>query len=70
MPDSFPSPLEAGHTATYTVHGAANNAVDCRVSSASGTKTYSRGVDQHDGTGINFAVWGAKAGFKYLVVID
>jgi hypothetical protein len=70
MPDSFPARLAAGDTATYTVHGASSNSVDCRVANASGTKSFSGSVDQHDGTGINFAVWGAKAAFKYLVVID
>jgi Thrombospondin type 3 repeat len=70
MPDSSPAQLAAGSTATYTVHGAPGNTVECRVDSASGTRSYSGDVDQHDGTGINFAVWGAKATFKYLVVID
>ena len=35
-----------------------------------GTETYSAKVGKHDGTGINFAVWGAGIAFKYLVVID
>jgi len=70
MPDSSPAQLAAGSTATYTVHGAPGTLVECRVDSASGTKSYSGNVDQHDGTGINLAVWGSKATFKYLVVID
>jgi hypothetical protein len=70
MPDSSPAQLTAGSTATYTVHGAPGNVVECRVDNASGTRSYSGDVDQHDGTGINLAVWGAKVAFKYLVVID
>ena len=70
MPDSFPARLTAGYTATYTVHGAPGDIVECRVGNASGTRSYSGNVDPHDGTGINLAVWGAKAAFKYLVVID
>ena len=70
MPGGSPAPLTAGATATYTVHGAPGNVVECRVDNAGGTKSYSAGVDQHDGTGINLAVWGAKVTFKYLVVID
>lgn len=70
MPDSFTSALAAGYSATYTVHGVAGNAVDCSVNSQPGPRTYSGSVDPHPGTGINLAVWGAKASFRYLVVID
>lgn len=68
--DGFTSPLAAGYTAMYTAHGAASNTVDCSVTSTPGIRTYSGDVDHHDGTGINLAVWGAKVGFKYLIVID
>ena len=70
IPGGSPAPLTDSATATYTVHGAPGNVVECRVDNAGGTKNYAAGVDQHDGTGINLAVWGAKVAFKYLVVID
>jgi hypothetical protein len=70
MPDSFTSPLAANRTATYTVHGAAGNTVDCTVDASAGPMTYSADVDPHDGSGINFAVWGTRVAFKYLIVID
>lgn len=66
MPDSFSAQVANGHAETYTVHGGAGNLVECKV----GTRTYAANADRHDGTGINFAVWGAKASFKYLIVID
>lgn len=70
MSDSFTSQLAANHAATYTVHGDTGDSVECTVDRSPSVKTYAAKVDRHDGTSINFAVWGARIAFKYLVVID
>jgi len=67
---SFTAPLTAGHTAIYTSHGGDGDAVDCQIGLGPQGVSYTGNVDQHDGTGINFAVWGARAAFRYLIVID
>lgn len=58
--------VAAGHTQRYTVQSPASNQFSCRV----GATTYTAPVPSQNGTGINFAVWGATASFSYLVVID
>jgi hypothetical protein len=68
-PGTFDSPLAAGHAATYTVHSAADGAIECAVD-RNPPKTYAGNVGSHSGSGLNLAVWGAKAAFKYLIVID
>jgi hypothetical protein len=68
--ESFTSPLAVGHTASYTVHDPRRDRVDCGILSSSGSRVYAGDIDPHDGSGLNFAVWGAKVSFKYLVVID
>jgi hypothetical protein len=66
--NGFTATVAAGHTATYTSHGgAASNAIDCKVDDRAYAEVQS---DAHNGGGINFAVWGARAAFKYLIVID
>jgi len=66
IPDGFTAQVANGHSEIYMAHGASGDVVECKV----GARTYSANADHHDGTGINLAVWGAKASFKYLIVID
>lgn len=60
--------VTAAHTAIYTSHGGAGaDDVDCKVDA----KTYAIQLDaNHAGRGLNLAVWGGKASFKYLIAID
>jgi hypothetical protein len=50
------------------VHRVGGGTHECFVSPST-TYTRSLGLAEQDGTGINFAVWGATVSFKYLVVI-
>jgi hypothetical protein len=57
--------VETGHTQRYTVHGVSSTTVQCTI----GNNSFTASTLAESGTGINFAVWGAKVSFKYLVVI-
>lgn len=61
--------VQAGHTARYRVHRVSGTNHECVVSPST---TYTRSVNlaEGNGTGINFAVWGATVSFAYLVAID
>ena len=58
--------VTAGHVAIYTAHAPGGTVIDCAV----GSTLYTGSIGTQQGTGINLAVWGAKVGFQYLVVID
>jgi hypothetical protein len=57
--------VAAGHTEDYTAHGAAGTLIDCTV----GDSDFVTDPGTLAGSGISFAVWGAKVAFRYLIVI-
>lgn len=65
--ETFNGDVSVGHTEVYRAHATSSTDVDCL---AGATGQYAGTIDQANGSGINFAVWGTKVGFKYLVVID